>query len=87
MTREDAKNLVCKTITDAQGIKGPEVPARLGDFWTVVAFGDLDLTVLLDELVAEGRIIEVEYVIPQMAERCKSFYLPGGSDVRVKGLL
>ena len=43
-----------------------------------------DISQLLEELVQAGEIIEVEYILPYMDYRLKSFYLPRGSEVKVK---
>jgi hypothetical protein len=77
MTRDEVKDLIVQVVTDIQGAKTVELVAdeRLTAF---VSFE------LLEELVAEGRLVEVEYVLPERDWQCKSFYLPKGTDVRVK---
>jgi hypothetical protein len=42
-----------------------------------------DLVTLLGKMVADGEIVEIEYVLPG-TNRVKSFYLPKGTDVQVK---
>jgi hypothetical protein len=37
----------------------------------------------LEDLVKDGQLVEVEYVLPNMSWRAKSFYLPAGTKVRV----
>lgn len=39
---------------------------------------------LPDELVREGKLVEVEYTLPTMAYKVKSFFLPAGTVVRVR---
>ena len=43
-----------------------------------------DLPMLLEEMVSEGHIREIEYILPQMDYRTKSFYLPAGTEVTVR---
>lgn len=42
-----------------------------------------DITDTLEALVQEGKIVEVEYVLPQANYRCKSIYFPRGTEVRL----
>lgn len=42
-----------------------------------------DLPQKLEDLVKDGQLVEVEYVLPNMSWRAKSFYLPAGTKVRV----
>lgn len=42
-----------------------------------------DLIQLIDELINEKKIIEVEYVLPTMDYRVKSFLLPFGTNIMV----
>lgn len=46
---------------------------------------DVDIGVLLNELVEQKRIVEIEYVLPQMHYRIKSLYLPKGTEISIKG--
>lgn len=47
-----------------------------------------DLPVLIDQMVKDRELVEVEYIVPCMSYRIKSFYLPAGSEiVSVKGCL
>ena len=80
MSNEDAKVLLLDKIVGLQGIKAtqlvalPEIAVPLQDF---------DIPNLLDELVQEGKIIEIEYKLPEMDWRVKSFYLPAGTEIRI----
>jgi len=42
-----------------------------------------DILCFIDQLVSEGEIVEVEYILPSMNFRIKSLYLPKGAEVRV----
>ena len=79
MTTDQAKERLVEKIVGLQGIKAtalvsiPEIAVDLQEF---------DIPDLLDELVGEGKILEIEYNLPEMPERIKSFYLPAGTKVR-----
>lgn len=81
MTRNEAKNKIVERITSIQGCKGPELPSNITDFINKLP---CELTDLLEELVQEGRLCEVEYVLAGMPDRIKSFYLPPQTEIRVK---
>jgi hypothetical protein len=40
-------------------------------------------SVLIDQLVTSGDIVELEYVLPQMEHHVKSFYMPRGTNLNV----
>ena len=46
---------------------------------------DYDVIELLDELIGEGRLVEVEYVLPAMSYRVKSLLFPAGTEIFLKG--
>lgn len=81
MTTEEVKDRLVEEIVSAQGIKGPHLAAAED----ILSMEDFDFPQVLDELVAEGRVVEVEYVLPTMSYRAKSFFLPAGTKVRVIG--
>lgn len=81
MTKNDAKNIIVGIISSSQGCKATDLAVELA----MMEFGENDPLELLNELVKENRIIEIEYVLPQMGFRVKSFYLPVGTEIRVLG--
>jgi hypothetical protein len=65
----------------AFGIKATEIPVKLAE-------KDPNLISMFDprivqKMVDAGRLVEVEYVLPQLEFRAKSFLLPVGTVVRV----
>lgn len=58
------------------GRKGNEVITEVAEF-----IRHENICVLLEELVAEGELVEIEYCSPEHPYRIKSFYLPKGSKV------
>lgn len=81
MTKNEAKNIIIGMINEKQGCKATELAADL----VLMNFENHKPLSLLNELVQEKRIIEIEYILPQMDYRVKSFYLPIGAKVRVLG--
>jgi len=79
MTREEAKDLIIQVVIDKQGAKATVLAAEE----QLLNLGH-DFPDLVEELVEEKRLVEVEYILPDMNYRCKSFLLPKGTRVRVK---
>lgn len=80
---EEIKKFVVRIVEARQGIKGVELATKLaGEFFHYNLEGTV-ITGILELLVEEGSILEIEYVLPQLEYRVKSFYLPKGSTVRI----
>lgn len=75
MSKEEAKKLVLEACEF--GIKGPEIPQKLSG----ELLESFDLPSLLEELVKSGLLIEIEYSLPVLPYKLKSFYLPKGTTV------
>jgi len=80
MTEAEAKDLLVNVVTEVQGLKATELAARLELLELHKA--DLNIVELIEALVKEKRLVEVEYVLPQMDFRIKSFLLPAQTRVR-----
>lgn len=82
----DLEEIVCEVLGQSPGTIG----ARLVSEVISLVFkrtGNIppeNLMNLLDQMVAAGRIVEVEYVVPSMDYRIKSLYFPAGTTVSVK---
>lgn len=76
MTADKAKEMLLEKIVGLQGMKATQIATEFA-----VELQDFNVPELLDQMVKEGKIIEIEYTLPEMTWRCKSFYLPGGADV------
>ena len=79
ITKEGKKQLIIDAVTAMQGCKATEL-CVIGNI--VMDVGD-ELPDLITELINEGKLIEIEYVLPEMDYRIKSFLLPGKSKVYV----
>lgn len=70
----DIKSIIKKTVNNNQGIKATELVLEV-----MHQSSDMNLDAYEDalmELIKEGEIVEVEYTLPQMDYRVKSWYLP-----------
>lgn len=80
MTKDQVKQLIVEAVTGPikavdlvlEVMQDAPINRAVSD-----SFGDY-----LDELVREGRLVEIEYVLPDMPERVKSVYFPAGTKVR-----
>ena len=80
----DFEQLIVKIVEDHQGLKATELAVLVGDNKaTVGLLGDFPL--ILDKLVSEGKLVELEYVLPSMNYRAKSFILPANTSCRLLG--
>jgi hypothetical protein len=78
LTRREAKAYILSLVQTKQGVKATELAAE-----TALALMDHNVPELFQELVREGQMVEVEYVLPNLERRAKSFYLPKGTKVRL----
>lgn len=90
MTRQEAKLLLVKVVTERQGLKATDLMAEVldDDFVSdeerrnLMHQDDYELPDLIAELIGEGELIEVEYSLKTMPYRAKSFLLPKDTIVR-----
>jgi len=82
------RELIKQVVTDHQGCKATEVPVLIAhvldniDNTTQLTRSQLQWTAvpeLVQDLVDKGELVEVEYVLPNMDYRIKSFLLPKGT--------
>ena len=74
MTKEEQNNIILDLVTSKQGCKATELAVE------IATKADIDL---VQTLVTEGRLVEIEYVLPNMPYRIKSFLLPKDTQIRV----
>ncbi len=85
MTRDELKVFIVKKVTEANGIKGTQLVADIAiEPGIRECLGTHEIPDLLDELVSEGSIVEIEFIVPRMTYKIKSFYLPKGSEITIK---
>jgi hypothetical protein len=81
INREQLKDTIV-TLT-RNGIKAMQLIAEEDLAPYLASHQQFDLNDIFEELVTEGRIIEIEYVLPNK-DRIKSFFLPVGTEIRVR---
>jgi hypothetical protein len=85
LAKEGLKDLLADIINESMGIKATELAAheRLTPKLKEIKEAGICLVDLLSELRDEGRIVEVEYILPDYSYRLKSFYLPSGTKINM----
>ena len=80
MTYEEFKQMIVDTVTQKQGCKATEL---MGERAVVQAMLDAnsDTITAIEDLVKSGELVEIEYILPTIPYRIKSFLLPRGSSV------
>ena len=82
MNKDYLKDLVVQIVSEVQGCKATElvyeIVRRVEDAdRTALLDGDYDFPDLVEEMITEGLLVEVEYVLP--TEKTNSFLLPPGT--------
>ncbi len=86
MRLEDFKKLIIQRVEDLQGCKALKLLADRELINVGMSLdGKFHMPDILDEMLAEGSIIEIEYTLPSMPNRIKSFYLPKGTCIQEQG--
>jgi len=80
MILDEHLDIVERIVNESNGIKAMEMISRV--LRECPEIGDLEP--IIEELVRTRRIIEVEYILPNMNYRIKSFLLPKNTEVRVR---
>lgn len=86
MTIDELKTRIAERVFELQGCKATElyfmeelvVECRSADADSKAR----DLPAIIEEMVSEGKLVEVEYLLPNMNYRIKSFLLPAGTVVK-----
>lgn len=81
MTADQVAQYIVSTVTGRQGLKATELVAFLGGEANRAEFAQIDIVEIIERLVREGQIVEIEYMVPSVPGRVKSFLLPAGSQV------
>lgn len=72
----DFDKLVCQVVEEKQGCKATELAADVR-----IATSGRDLPSAIQRLVFAGDLVEIEYILPKLNFRIKSFLLPKGTEV------
>lgn len=79
MTNEELKKAILDTINTSTGINGVNLVMAVMNHGRPTSFEHDSFNLILEELVKEERIIELEYILPNMEFRIKSMYFPAGT--------
>lgn len=89
MDKDAVKKMIAEIVANIQGCKATELAVHVAQHVTnpttrqQIFDSNFDFPDLLQEMITEGMLVEVEYVLPSMNYRCKSFLLPAGTQVNV----
>lgn len=77
------KELILQAVEEQPGIKGAVLACTVSLAAERTRCGDdsLDFVECLDILIAEKKIVEVQYVLPTMSYRVKSMFFPAGTQI------
>jgi predicted DNA-binding transcriptional regulator YafY len=73
----DVKEAIVKVVEEHQGLKATELVVKIFDY--VTPSESSKVLDAIQELVENGELVEIEYTLPKMAYRTKSFLLPKGT--------
>ncbi len=84
--RNEVKNRIVNIVNNVQGLKATELVVKLMEVLREenlqYVLHEHSVTILVDELVREGELVEVEYILPGLlSNRIKSFLLPASTQV------
>lgn len=81
MTQSEIKAQIKEFINNSNGIKATDLILKL--ISTNPLPEDLNYISCIEKLVQDGDIIEIEFNVPKMDYRIKSFYLPHGTRIKI----
>lgn len=83
MTREEFEKIIIETVERLNGCKATELAARVTE--EVFKRGEqqlpFDFVEILQKIIDRGDLEEVEYILPNLSFRTKSFVLPKGTQI------
>jgi len=80
--KEKVKEWIVDFVVSKQGCKAMDLCVNIAELYGKF---DFDIGLLVEELVKEKRLVEVEYILPSMSYRVKSFLLPKETEVKING--
>ena len=86
MEREKIKQVICEYVLQEQWIPGGKLAVFIFNLFSPSDILDLeykDYDNLVEEMVKEGKLIELEYISPTNPDRIKSIYFPQGTKFNI----
>lgn len=77
----DLARQVIQIVEQHGPLKATQIPAKL--FWDFGIQAHAGLSDLIDQLVADRKLVEIEYVMPDQS-RIKSILFPAEAEVRIR---
>jgi hypothetical protein len=75
------EEIITRIVNSSQGIKGVDLSLKVMEEINPHKFSIEEYNKALDELTKTNQILEIEYILPQMDYRIKSFFLPSGTEL------
>jgi len=75
------KDIIINIVESSQGIKGVDLALKVMSLVNPQKFDSGIFASELVSLVTSGEILEIEYILPEMNYRVKSFYLSKGTKI------
>jgi hypothetical protein len=76
------KDIILKNISENPGIKASELVVKMMNYVSEQKLQtNFDFINVIEELIHDGYIIEVQYILPDMDYRIKSMYFPKGTNI------
>ena len=85
MTIDELKTRIAERVFELQGCKAVELYFMDELVFECRRSADpraRDIPAIIEEMVSEGKLVKVEYLLPNMNYRIKSFLLPAGTVVK-----
>lgn len=80
-SKEDIRKAILDIVRNSNGIKNVDLALKVLERSIPYLFESHLYGDCIQELVDEGEIMEIEYVLPHMDYRTKSMYFPKGTKV------
>lgn len=75
----EVKDEITRIVVEHNGIKATELVVKIPASMLI-----LDVTTAIAEMVRDNELVEVEFKVPAMPYRAKSFLLPKNSEVSLR---
>jgi len=77
-----SESVLISIVNEHQGLKLTELVMHATVAISKLGYREPDLVKVLNGLISEAKLLEIEYVLPDMDYRIKSFILPAGTKVK-----
>lgn len=84
--RDTIKETILNIVKGSNGCKMIELASNVS-LYNELRLANLettDITKIIDEMICSNLLIEIEFVLPDMDYRVKSFLVPGDTEIRIR---